>query len=259
MATVISNEKLSKHTIDKYNFKVLAMGGSQEKEEVSSFNDESHPKRRVSDYEPPKEAQPAIKEGMVESLLKQVDEVTSNFIKLQMKLETKEEEFKKELQKTKEEAYAQGVAAGKEEASKQMEKNYAEGMNQFSASIAALEKTAEQFSLALEGIKHELVSAALDISKEVIKVELSAHANEVAKTLASELIADLQGASKIRLKVNPKNHGALSEKMGALKNVEILSDSAISEGGVVALSDVGNIDAQIGKRFEKVKKAALSD
>ena len=244
MATVISNEKLSKHTIDKYNFKVLAMGGSQEKEEASSFNDESHPKRRVSDYEPPKEVQPAIKEGMVESLLKQVDEVTSNFIKLQMKLETKEEEFKKELQKTKEEAYAQGVAAGKEEASKQMEKNYAEGMNQFSASIAALEKTAEQFSLALEGIKHELVSA---------------HANEVAKTLASELISDLQGASKIRLKVNPKNHGALSEKMGSLKNVEILSDSAISEGGVVALSDVGNIDAQIGKRFEKVKKAALSD
>ena len=68
----------------------------------------------------------------------------------------------------------------------------------------------------------------------------------------------MQSASKITLKVNPKDHGEISQRVGSLEHVEVISDSAVSEGGVIALSDAGNIDAQISKRFERVKRAALS-
>jgi len=111
----------------------------------------------------------------------------------------------------------------------------------------------------LSGIKSELMHAAVDIAKEVVKIEISKSSNEIAKTLADELIKELQSASKIRLKVNPKNHGTLSEHLGKLDHIDIISDSAVSEGGVVVISDAGNIDAQIQKRFERVKKAALNE
>ena len=199
------------------------------------------------------------KDSLIESLLKKTDEMSSNFIKLQMKLESKEEEFKLQLEKAKESAYAEGLEAGKAEASKEVEKNYQNGLHQFSTSVATLEKSAQEFKAALEGIKGELISAALDIAKEVLQVELSTNSNEIAKVLSSELIKELQSAAKVTLKINPKNHGALSESLGKLENVTLVSDSAVSEGGVIALSDAGNIDAQISKRFERVKKAALSE
>jgi len=47
--------------------------------------------------------------------------------------------------------------------------------------------------------------------------------------------------------------------LGTLEHVNVVADSAVSEGGVVVISDAGNIDAQISKRFQRVKKAALSD
>ncbi|MDY0121957.1 MAG: flagellar assembly protein FliH [Sulfurimonas sp.] len=272
MATVISNDKLQRHNIDKYNFKVLGMGAGstqnstppkestfiKKQESTSDTSTTSQEVKEPSSVDSSSMSQNS-KDSLIESLLKKTDEMSSNFIKLQMKLESKEEEFKLQLEKAKESAYAEGVEAGKVEASKDVEKNYQNGLNQFSTSVATLEKSAQAFADALEGIKSELISAALDISKEVIKVELSTNSNEIAKVLSSELIKELQSAAKVTLKINPKNHGALSESLGKLENVSLVSDSAVSEGGVIALSDAGNIDAQISKRFERVKKAALSE
>lgn len=266
MATVISNDKLLRHNIDKYNFKVLAVGGASEQQEhpvqetknSQELSVENHPQRRQSDIDSSQMSNNS-KDSLIESLLKKTDEMSSNFIKLQMKLEDKEEEYKKEVIKAKEEGFAQGVEAGKTQALQEAQHSYASGVNQFAASIATLNNVAQQFSDALNGIKSELITAALDISKEVIKVELSTNSNEIATILSSELIKELQSASKITLKVNPKNHGAISEKVGTLAHINVVSDSAISEGGVVAISEAGNIDAQIAKRFERVKKAALSE
>lgn len=271
MATVISNDKLQRHNIDKYNFKVLGMGagGAQNtsvSKEGASTKKEQNPTAPAPQFQEPKESSvdssamsQNSKDSLIESLLKKTDEMSSNFIKLQMKLESKEEEFKLQLEKAKEAAYAEGVEAGKAAANKELEKNYQNGLGQFSASVATLEKSAQEFVGALEGIKGELISAALDIAKEVIQVELGINSHEIAKVLSNELLKELQSAAKVTLKVNPKNHGALSESLGKLENVTLVSDSAVSEGGVIALSDAGNIDAQINKRFERVKKAALSE
>ena len=176
-----------------------------------------------------------------------------------MKLESMADEHKVELKKVKDDSYEAGVEAGKVLALKEEEKNIANAISQYSASIVKLENSAKEFESALNGIKKELIDAALDISKEVIKVELSENSGKVAVALASELIKELQSSSKIILKVNPKDHGAISQATGSLSHVEVMSDSALSLGGVIAISDAGNIDAQITKRFERVKRAALSE
>ena len=260
MATVIPNSKIEKHHVDKYNFKVIALGGSSEAEESTSVDETvgQSPVQAATEIDS-SALDNKSKESLIESLMKKTDEMSSNFIKLQMKLEAKEEEFKDELQKAKEEAFAEGMKAGKAQALEEIDKSLNEKMELFTSSIAKLEKSASEFESSLESLKNELVSAALDISKEVIKIELSTNSSEVAKVLSEELINDLQGASQVTLKVNPKNHAYVSEHLGKLEHLTILADSAISEGGVVVLSDAGNIDAQISKRFERVKKAALSE
>ena len=265
MATVISSNNTSTHNIHKYNFKVIASGSAEENNHhtentpsAPDFTEEDNPKARSSDKIDSSALSSSSKESLIESLMKKTDEMSSNFIKLQMKLESKEEEFKIELQKAKEESFAQGMKAGKAKAMEDGEVGMTSAISLFGESVKKLEKSAQEYESALEGIKKELINAALDISKEVITIELGENSSNIAKVLSSELIKELQSASKITLKVNPKDHGAVSEQVGSLAHVEVLSDSAINVGGVVAISDAGNIDSEISKRFEKVKQAAIS-
>ncbi len=265
MATVISNDSVAMHSVDKYNFKIIAFGSNGDEESASmesslvpSYTEEDHPKARITDVDS-SELSTSSKESLIESLMKKTDDMSSNFIKLQMKLEAKEEEYKLELEKAKEEAFNEGMQAGKAKAIEDGDVDITDAIKQFSSSVKKLESSAGEFQVALEGIKENLVTAALDISREVVSVELSDNSNEIAKVLSNELIKELQGASKVTLKVNPNDHGAISEHVGSLEHIEVVSDSAISEGGVIAISDAGNIDAEISKRFERVKKAVLSE
>ncbi len=258
MATIISSNAVDEHNVHKYSFKVIAMGShEQQKSEEKVFTAEDNPKARVSDVDS-SALSTTSKDSLIESLMKKTDEMSSNFIKLQMKLEAKEEEFQEELKKAKEEAFNEGLKAGEAKAREEIDKSLDHKLELFMTSVQKLEESADEFKKALEGVKSELLHAALDIAQEVIKIEVSENSAQVAKTLSDELMKELQSASKITLKVNPKDHSAIVEHLGKLEHVEVLPDSAVSEGGVIVLSDAGNIDAQISKRFERVKKAALS-
>lgn len=259
MATVISNDKLIKHAVDKYSFKVLAMGGGHEEETDKQIPSKDTRSEVIESEIDSSALSQSSKDSLIESLMKKTDEMSSNFIKLQMKLESMSDEHATELEKVKTESFNEGILAGKDQAAKNESVSMTNGLAQFSASVATLDSSAHDYENALEGIKSQLISAAVDISKEVINIELNESSSAIAEVLSNELIKELQSASKITLKVNPKNHGDISKNVGLLKHVDIISDSAVSEGGVIAISDVGNIDAQISKRFERVKRAALSE
>ena len=271
MAEVISGDKISRHNVDKYSFKVLAIG-SGKKPNLKAFGKEQKEEQPVeetpsattqqttqSPSSPEPETQKSSKDSLIESLLKKTDEMSSNFIKLQMKLENMQEEHKRELEQIKESAFAEGVAKGKEEAQKECEERYNQTLNLFADSISKLEQKATEYNSSLESVKKELTSAAIDIAKEVVEIELSENSHKVAEALASSLIEELQNAAEITLKVNPKDFTHLSQKFGELKNVKIVADAAVSEGGVIAISDIENIDAEIPKRFERVKRVILSE
>ena len=261
MKTLITTDSLVNHTVDKYKFKVFATNSG----EAGDLDEQGIPYETfepvASTYEVESESpiEMGNRDELVESLLKKTDEMTSNFIKLQMKLEVQEDEFKEKIEVEKKEAYNKGLQDAKEQTSTKLEADKVAAIAQFAESIKALENSANEYKTALDSIKKELLEAALDIAKEVIEVELSSNSSKVAYTLAHELIKDLQSASKIKLKVNPNDHGWLSEKIGSLGNIEIISDRAVSPGGVVAISDAGNIDAQILNRYERVKQAALQE
>jgi flagellar assembly protein FliH len=262
LATIISSDEVSGHTVDSYKFKVLSMNGNSSELVQSSSEQNSQSVEEVEPKETKVDSSSlsqSSKDSLIESLMQKTDEMSSNFIKLQMKLEDKEEEYSTELKRVKEESFNEGVEEGKIQALKDKETSYKDGLSQFSKSIISLEDSAKEYEKTLESIKNQLVTAAIDIAKEVIDIEVSSSSQKIAKVLSDELIKELQSASKITLKVNPKDHGQISEHVGSLKHVEVISDSAVSAGGVIAISDAGNIDAQISKRFERVKRAALSE
>jgi flagellar assembly protein FliH len=259
MAVVISKKNSNSHSVDKYKFKVLSFGAHEQKDEndskvehVENFNDESAGEAVLNH-----ELSSSSKDELVESLLKKTDEMSSNFIKLQMRLEEKEKEFKIALQEAEKEAYNKGLQDAKAQLLSEQEKQQENTLEQFAKSITALEKSAKDFEDSLGKIENELVNAAVDIAKEVILVELDKNSADIALKLSKELIEDLKESAKITLKVNPKDHANVSEKLGKLEHIDIISDSAISPGGVIAISESGNIDSEIMKRYERVKRAAL--
>ena len=254
MKVVIEKNETQGHIISKYKFRVF-----NAKEEVTTrLRQEDTVEPSVSQETIQEhELTPNSKDELVESLLKKVDDMSSNFIKLQMKLEEKEEEFAQRLEKEKQEAYDKGFEEGKASASTELEELKSTTIERFTKSIESLEKSASDFERSLEKIENELINAALDIAKEVIEIELSQNSAAVASKLASVLIEDLKSSAKITLKVNPNDLAIVSEKVGKLPHVSVVADSAIAQGGVVAVSDSGNVDSEIMNRYERVKKAAL--
>ncbi len=254
---VITKANLNNHSIGKYQFKILSglTGGSvreaaEELEMQQSFNLDTAVTPHIHQTT-------TAKDDLIESLLKKADDMSSNVIKMQMRLEDIQEEHAKTLEAVKKSSFDEGVLAGIAQEQAQNSQNSTQSRDQLSSSVKTLEETAAQYGITLNQIQKELTHTALEIAKEVIGVETQENSARIAQKLSEALIEELGEASKITLRVNPADHGAISEKVGSLKHVEVLSDRAISVGGVVAISDLGNIDSQIKKRFERLKRSLL--
>jgi len=261
MAVIISNDVTLEHNVDQYHFKVLSTDDESHNNSKTNgkkenpIQDVQIKQRTIDASDLPSDT----KDSLIESLIKKTEEMSANFMKLQSKIEARDAEYSMELQNAKDLAFKEGYEKGISECKNSLENQFHNSIEQFSHSIAKMDQQAKVFSTSLERIENELVVAALDIAKEVINIEVSSNAKEITLSLARELISELQEATKIVLHINPKDYNYLTQKLVDLEKVELKADTAVLEGGVIAMSDSGNIDAQITKRFEKVKKVVLSE
>ena len=258
--TVITKANLAGHSVGKYQFKILSgMGGSSVGEAVDELgmHYETAQHEVISSPSSVHHESTTTKDDLIESLLKKADDMSSSVIKMQMKLEDLQEEHTKVLEEAKKSSFDEGVIAGIAQEQTQNAHQGAKAQDQLSASVKTLETAADQYAVTLEQVQKELTQTALEIASEVISIEVGENSAKIANKLSMALIEELSDASKITLRVNPVDHGEISSKVGSLKHVEVLSDRAISAGGVVAISDLGNIDSQIKKRFERLKRSLM--
>ena len=263
MDVIISDTNLDKHTVSKYSFKVL--GAAEHSLEENEKSDIAHGEEKNISSDDIQEVvnvenrvQVEQKDEVVQSLLKKTDELSGNYIKLQMKLEARDEEFKAQAEEIREKAYADGIEAGKAQMSAEQDEKIKDSINQFSQSIDRIGQTAKELESALEPLRDELVSVAVDIAKEVVVAELSSSSADVASALAHQLLEEVKGSTSVTLRINPKDYEHVKQLIGEVKGVTMESDSALAPGGVVVISDVGNIEGDIMRRYERVKTAALS-
>ncbi len=249
---VIDQKELENHVVQRYRFKVLGSASVLE----NSDNDE------VEEEEDNKTQEIIVESGgdidipessFVEELLKKSDELSSNIIKLQMQIEKQETEFKSRLEEETKRAREDGFADGYEKAKKELQEQFEVAVKEYVESARKLDDVTKNIDGFLDKLQNDISNTSVEIAKEVIKKEVSIQSSEIAKALAQELIEELKEAVKIVLKVNPEDYETLKEIYNDNKRVEVEADSAVSKGGVVLLSDSGNLDGNLSLRLEKVK------
>ncbi len=282
-SSVITSETSPAHFIENYRFKVLGSGErvqesapvlieennlSEELNEQNleqggeNFTPQNQPVHQMQSnmqnhFAPqPQNSQahqPGFDSSFVEELLKKTDELSSNIIKLQMQIENQESEFAKRLEaeiaRAKEDGKNEGIAqtnAANEAKIKELEAK-------FSASAAKLDEQYVKFDEFLKKSEDELGQTAIKIAKEVIEKEVSSASSQIAHHLANSLIKELSDVKNIEIRVNPEDSDYLKEQFSKNERVKVSADDAISKGGVVIISEGGNIDATMQTRLEKLK------
>jgi flagellar assembly protein FliH len=254
MKNIIENGDAKSHTIEPYHFKVL--GGVSNVHEPEEVKNISEPVQDEVVKETPNEPVMQVDEQQnkfIEELLKKSDELSTNIIKLQMQIEKQEEEFNNRLQNELEREAQSSYEKGYQKAKEDLEAVTKEAKDKFLNSINTLETESKKGDEFLKQVENELSSTAVEIAKEVILKELKNSSSDIAAALSKKLIEELKDAKNIKLKVNPADYEALNEIYSNIENIKVDSDSAITKGGVVILSDVGNLDGNISTRLEKVK------
>lgn len=261
-----SNEK---HTIQPYRFKVLRQQGEQSF--APPLEEESAPEPPVIDVAsgekvlekaieetplppaPEPAPEPVAQPSFIEELLKRTEAANDNLIKLQMKIESQENEFKERLAKETAQAKEDGIKEGQEQAKTAYDAKIAEIESKYTSTLKKLADESSELENLLNKAEEQLSHTAIDIAKEVLLKELDENSAKVAHAIASSLIAELKDASKIEIKVNSADLEYLSEHLKGV-NIKLSGDDAIAKGGALVLSDIRNIDGTIKTRFEKIKK-----
>jgi flagellar assembly protein FliH len=253
LSRVVNGEAVEKHIIKEYKFK--SFNDNEDATHEVIVKKESNVPTIEQTSQNNIQNEPQQNNEIIEKLLQKIEELSNNIISIQNKFEQQLNDCKQQIEIEKQKAFEEGYNKGKSESENSLKSEVQEKIELLKKSIQKVDKINELFEEKILSIEKELISVALDIAKEVIQKEVSENSKEIALSLAKALMEDIKDATKITIKVNPKDAKYLKEQN--LQNVEIVEDDAVKEGGVVILSDIGNIDAQILQRFKAIKEAIL--
>jgi flagellar assembly protein FliH len=116
----------------------------------------------------------------------------------------------------------------------------------------------QQFDEQLDGLEFDMARAltrvAASIAQQVVRDELNAHPERIARVAHEAVEAVLMSARHIVVQVNPQDHALVEAGAAeaiAARGARLVSDATIERGGCRVLSDVGTIDARIGARWAR--------
>ena len=253
MGKIIANDKLNEHSVKKFEFASIEV-----EEDKSTFDASIFSEKGMKESYHPMEETPIAEKNQEQdtpsdgdTLLQKIDTLTSHNITLEMELETLKKEFDAKLHESTETAYKTGHEKGVKETQETLQEHNDDLNIQFLKSITTLDEAVQKLDTFLNSIEDDLVEASSIIAKKIIKKELEENSHEVAINLAKTFLEDLKEASTITLKVHPKDAAYIEEHFKTEKNIKIDADDAINKGGIIILSDIGNIDGNIQTRLEK--------
>lgn len=271
---IITSSNIQNHKVENYRFKVLLddrVANEPQAVSQNSVDDVTHEENFVSQENEILEnentvvldvasAQPQPKQNnfVHEEMLKKIETLSENVIKLQMQIESNEQEFQKRLESEINTAKENAYNEGKNDAKKNYDIEIEKLNEKLLKSVEKLDKKVLELDTFLNKTESELSGFAVDIAQEVIALELNENSSKIAYALSKEIIKDLRKDVKIKISVNPKDFSYIKEKYPE-NNFTILADDAINSGCVMVLSDELNVDANIKDRLNKVKNMVLKD
>ncbi|CUU40502.1 MULTISPECIES: flagellar assembly protein FliH [Helicobacter] len=263
---IIGQERLKNHNIKKYEFKTITSDMVESGKEIHHIDTQA-PVVEQS-YE---EAQNALhsesnvqkiaslEQELVEKLLQKTDDLSSSLAKLQIQFEKLQVESEQRVASARDEGYKDGFREAQEKVKGDMFAEIDAQKKFLVDSIITLENTLKASQKHLEELEKELSAISVDIAKEVIINEVSENSQKIALNLTRELLNSIMDATNIKVKVNPNDYLYLKEHLEDNTKVEVISDGAVSLGGVVIVSDTGNIDGTIMSRYKNLKQSVLEN
>lgn len=115
-----------------------------------------------------------------------------------------------------------------------------------------------QFEQLEAQIAESVARTAVQLARQVVRHELAAEPDLVAKVAAEAVNAVLLSARHITVRVHPQDLPLVAEGAEeALKarGARLLADEGIERGGVMVDSDVGAIDARVAQRWMQAASA----
>lgn len=126
--------------------------------------------------------------------------------------------------------------------------------------IEDIQAQVEQFWISMEP---ELLTLAVDIARKVIHREVS-ETQDVILNMVKIALHQIRDRQLLKIRVNPADYELLREHkeeiMGScdgMRDLEILEDRRVEQGGCLIESDNGNLDARIGTQLREIEKALL--
>lgn len=264
---VIQSQTSGKYSIDRYKYKTFSEEEIMEPKhahiERHTLRDFEHEqKTHVKHSEEPRHEEPRedpVLKSQVESLLTKIDELSTSLVKMEMQMEKQQQDFSARLEEDKKRAYEDGFNAAKA----QMEGDFTSKIEandaMLASSVKKLEESVDSFDKKMGEVEESLAKTAVSIAEQVIKKEVGENSSKIAVALTNELLSKLKGASRIKIKANKKDVERIRASLSQDSKITIEEDDAIQKGGVIVLSDVGNLDGNINARFLKVKEDLLGD
>ncbi|QAA92948.1 flagellar assembly protein FliH [Pollutimonas thiosulfatoxidans] len=164
--------------------------------------------------------------------------------------------------------HAQGLEAGTLEGNKQgrqegyeagFSAGHSEGREQSSKEAAALHALATSAAASIGTLEADmgqaLIALAIRIAEQVLRSTLDAHPEKIQDLVRDILQMEAGKEAVLHLRVNPADaelvQQCLDEDPGASK-WRLITDTSINRGGCIAQTALGNIDATLQTRWQRV-------
>ncbi|HEY9279635.1 MAG TPA: flagellar assembly protein FliH [Eoetvoesiella sp.] len=234
------------------------MSMSERRRTASPYADESWQPWEMAAFDAPAKAEPAVKTEPSKPL---ADTLSS----LQQLRRTVRERAHAEGYAS---GHAEGLASGKDEgflAGKKegYDTGFSSGHNEGQAKAAQetrqLEIIAAACADAIASIESQtgqaLISLAISIAQQVIRTTLEVDPGKILDIVRDIVHVDGNSDGILRLRVNPADLALIRAQMGddpEMKNWRLLSDDSIERGGCIAETSLGDIDATLQTRWQRV-------
>ncbi|RDU66984.1 flagellar assembly protein FliH [Helicobacter didelphidarum] len=256
---LIQEEQIGDHIVNKYEFKSIEQMNTQPLRQKMEISASEEATTEITQNGQTTTLVNSLEKELIEKLLHKSDELSGNLAKLEMQVEKSQTAMQEAVEKAREESYKLGVEEGKNELRETLETEINQERDKIIQSLITLENTLKQSQTHLEALEKELSSIAIDMAKEVIVKEIEENSQKVALELTKALLSNIMDATQVSIKVNPIDYVYLKENLKNREKIQIEADNAVSRGGVVITSNLGNLDGNVMSRYKMLKQSVLDN
>jgi flagellar biosynthesis/type III secretory pathway protein FliH len=155
-----------------------------------------------------------------------------------------------------EEERGKGFELGRAEAFKQLAENIKEAQQ-------VIEQAKQQRNAIIKAAVPEILKLSMKVSAQVIKTELTSN-QDIVMTILRDAIEKISDNEQVVIKVSQhdlqhvRNNRDLIIDLVEAKNLSIVADKHVNDGGCVIETKLGYIDAKVSTKLEMIENALLS-